>query len=122
MLSGAVVLEPRRIRAALEIILRRVSFGEEPAHRLELIGPVEVGGARNRELGVVEVRSQVSERKCLDRLGGAAEQCQKFGVASRGDHLATRYRDGVYPMARFDHVAAHDVNLDQPHARSLRKG
>ena len=48
---GAVVLEPRRLGAALEVVLRRLRLREQAAHRLELLRTMEVRGARDRDLG-----------------------------------------------------------------------
>ena len=62
VLSRAVVFEACRLRAALEVVLRRAGPGEQAAHRLELFGPMEVRGAGDRDLGIVEVRPRANER------------------------------------------------------------
>ena len=62
VLARAVVLEPRRLRAALEVVLGRARLREQALHRLELIGPVQVRRARDRDLGVVEVGSRADDR------------------------------------------------------------
>ena len=52
MLSRAVVLEACRLRAALEVVLRRAGLGEQAPHRLELVGPMEMRRAGDRDLGI----------------------------------------------------------------------
>ena len=47
---------------------------EQAPHGLELVGAMEVRRARDRDLGVVEVRPRAHERQRLDRLRGAPEE------------------------------------------------
>ncbi len=120
VLPGAVVLEARGLRAALEVVLGRVGLREEALHRLELIRPMEMRGAGDRDLGVVEVGPGAHDRERLDRLRRAAERRDELGIAARGDDRAVGHRDGVDAMPRLDEIAAPGFDHDRLHDLSLR--
>ena len=74
VLARAVVLERRRLRPALELVLVRRRLREQAAHGGELLGPGEVGGGRDRDLLVGEVVARPHERERLERLGRRAQE------------------------------------------------
>ena len=82
VLPGAVVLEAGGLRAALEVVLGRVGLREQALHGLELVRPMEMRGAGDRDLGVVEVGSGTHDGQCLERLRRAAEERDELGIAA----------------------------------------
>jgi len=119
VLPGAVVLEPRRASvqsdsAALELVLRGRCLGEKASDRVELLGPVEVRRARDRDLGLVEVGPRSDDGERLYRLGRAAEERDERGIAGARDDLALPHRDAVCAVSRLDDAAPrglHDYGI-----------
>ena len=109
------MLDPRRLRAALEVVLGRARLREQAAHRLELIRPMKVRRARDRDLGVVEIGSRAHDRQRLDRLRRAPEEGHELRVTARLDDPPVGHGDGVHAMARLDDVTAHDLDHDRFH-------
>ena len=68
------MLEPGRLRSALEVVLGRGGLVQQTPHGLELVGPMQMRRAGDRDLGVVEVRPRADKRQRLDRLRRAAEE------------------------------------------------
>ena len=99
VLSGAVVLEPSRLGAALELVLARRRLREQRADGLELIGAVKVRRAGDGDLGFGEIGAQADDRQRLDRLRRAAEVRQELGIADLLDDRAVRDSDGVDAVA-----------------------
>ena len=92
------MLEPRGLRAALEVVLARVGLREEALHRLELVRTMEMRRAGDRDLGVVEVGPRAHERKRLDRLRRAAEERDERRVAARRDDASVGHGDSVHAV------------------------
>ena len=82
---------------------------------LELLRPVEVRRAGDRDLVVGEVRHHPSDRQRLERLRGAAQIRDERGVAARLDDLPVENRDRVNVMPGFDGVAASCLDDDPLH-------
>ena len=116
VLAGAVVLEPRRLRPALEVVLRRARLRQETLDRRELIRAMQMRGARDRDLGVVEVGSRADDRQRLDRLRGASEERHERGVSPRSDDLTICSRDGVDAVSRLDDLTPALLHHDRVHA------
>ena len=105
VLSRAVVLEACRLRAALEVVLRRAGPGEQAPHRLELFGPMEVRGAGDRDLGIAQIGSRANDGQRLERLRRAPEERAELRVSAGVDD--TRLRT---PRPR-----ARDASPRRPH-------
>ena len=115
MLSRAVVLEPCRLRAALEVVLRRAGLGEQAPHRLELVGPMEVRRAGDRDLGIVQIGPRANDGQRLERLRRAAEERAELRVSAGIDDLPVGDRDGVHAVPRLDDLTAPDLDHDRLH-------
>ena len=98
VLARAVVLEPCRLGAALEVVLRRAGPREQAPHRLELIGPMEVRRARDRDLGIAQIGSRANDGQRLERLRRAPEERAELRVTAGVDDLPVRHGDGVHAM------------------------
>ena len=124
MLSGAVVLDPRRsgvgsTRSALEVVYAGRRLREQAAHDLELLGTCQMRGAGDCDLDFIEVASRPQEWKRLDRLRRAPEVGNQLGVSCRGDDRAARDGDRMRPVARLDDVAPSGLDENDVHARSV---
>ena len=115
MLSGAVVLEPRRFDTALEIVLGCLRLREQAAHRVELLRTMEVRRAGNGYLRVVEIRPHANQRQCLERFRSAPKVGDERGVAARLDDLPVGdgYRVNVVPG--FNHTPTKNLDDDRFH-------
>ena len=100
---------------ALEVVLRGMGVGEDPAHHRELLRRRSVGGADERELLVVEVGSCPRDGKRLHRLGGGTEVRDQPRVADRKLDAPVADGDRVHHVARLDHVAALDFDHEGVH-------
>ena len=118
MLPRAVVLEPRGLRAALEVVLGRTCLREQSPYRLELIRPVQVRRAGDRDLGIVEIRTYADDRKSLDRLRRAPEVREERRIAAGVDDFSVGDGDGVDPMAAFHDVTSPGVDDERVHVAS----
>ena len=107
----------RRLEAAFEVVLGRTGLREQTADGLELLRPVEVRRAGDRDLVVGEVRHHPHDRQRLERLRRAAQVRDERGVAARLDDLTVEDRDRVNVMPGFDDVAASYLDDDPLHGR-----
>jgi hypothetical protein len=99
------------VRAAGEVLLRTTRLLEEAGRHGQVAQLAVVGGARERNFGVVYAEgvggAVLDQREYLDRLGARAPVRDEIGVAGRGDELAVRTCDsGRNPMTRLDNAAA----------------
>ena len=115
VLSRAVVLEPCRLRAALEVVLRRAGPGEQAPHRLELFGPMEVRGAGDRDLGIAQIGSRANDGQRLERLRRAPEERAELRVSAGVDDIPVGHGDSVHAMPRLDDLTAPDLDHDRLH-------
>ena len=115
VLAGAVVLDPLRADAALEVVLGGRRRGEHPANDRELLGRRAVGGADERDLP--------SSRSGRARTTGSA--CSGFaderryvtspGSPARKLHPAAADGDGVDDVPRLDDVSARHLDDEWLH-------
>ena len=99
---------PSLLQPELEIVLGRVRVREELARRLDLLGRVVMGRARDCDLVLREVVARAHERQCLDRFRGGAHEADELRVAGARDDLAAAHRDSMYAVPRLDDsVPAH---------------
>ena len=117
-LPGAVVLEPGRLRSALEVVLGRGGLVQQTPHGLELVGAMQMRRTRDRDLGVVEVRPRTHHRQRLDRLRRAAEERDELGIAARRDDRAVRHRDCVHVVPSLLVPASEADDGDSLHPRA----
>jgi hypothetical protein len=110
VLPRAVVLDAGGLRPALEIVLFGAGLREEAPNGLELIRSVEMRRARDRHLGVVEIRPRAYERKSLERLRRAAEERDELRVPGRRDDRSAFDGDSVHTMLCLHRVAARDFD------------
>ena len=123
MLAGARVLDRCRLRARFEVGLGCVRLREQRPDDLELLGPGEMRGARDRDLAVVEIGTRADERERLDRLGGGAEEDEQPRIAGLGNDLPVADGDGVHGVHRLDDAAADHLDLDRiGHSRETTHG
>lgn len=113
---GAAVLD-----AALELPLACRRLGQEPADRVEVLGPAAVRRRGDREVAAVEVLAGVRERQGLERLRGRAQESHERRIAGRRDDLAVTNGDGMDDMARFDRTASPDLDSQRLHAWTLNE-
>ena len=108
---------PRRARlgAALEVVLRRVGPGEQAEHRLELFGAMEVRGAGDRDLGIVQIGSRANDGQRLERLRRAPEERAELPVSAGVDDTPVGHGDSVHAKRRFDDLTAPDLDHDRLH-------
>ena len=109
------MLEPCRLGAALEVILRRASPGEQAPHRLELVGPVEVRRAGDRDLGIVQIGPRAHDGQRLERLRRAAEERAQLRVSAGVDDPPSGDGDGVHAVLRLDDLTAPNLDNDRLH-------
>ena len=76
---------------------------------------MEMRGAGDCDLGIVEIGTRPDDRKRLYRLRGAPEMSDERRVAAGADDLPVRYRHGVDAMGRFDDAAAGYLDHDRLH-------
>ena len=115
MLARAVVLQPRQLGPALEVVLRRVGRGENTPHDRELLRRRAMRRADEGDLLVVEIRPRPDDGQCLDRLRGGAEEADE-GWVPRGELEApVTDRYGMDEMAGLDHLAARHLDDDRLH-------
>ena len=119
VLAGAVVLEPRRLRPALEVVLGRLGALEQHAHRGELFGQRQVRRRGDRELPRIEVVVRARERERLEGLRRRAEEALQPGIARGLDDPAVLHRNGVHPVRRLNDVAPPDDDTDGIHRWTL---
>ena len=121
VLAGAVVLERRRLGAALELVLGRGRLREQAADRGELLGRGEVRGGRDRDLLRRQVVARADERQRLERLRRRAEvgdPVRRRRPARRPPRRGRRRR-GRGASPRRPRRAAR-CTADRLHGRSLR--
>src|SRR5207247_2658557 len=119
MLARAVVLERRRLGAALELVLGCSRGGEQAADGCELLRASEMRRAGDGELLVGQVGSGLYERECLERLGRGAEECHEAWVAGMHRQAACVDNRGVHAMPRLEDAAAPHLDLDRLHLGSI---
>ena len=122
VLAGAVVLEPRRLRAALEVVLGRTRLRQQ-ARAPARADRADAGATRTRSRSRRR-RGRVARgrRQRLDRLRRAAEEGHERRIAARLDDLAVgrrrRHGRGVAPRRASPRSTSTRISA---HARSLRK-
>ena len=115
VLPRAVVLEPCRLRAALEIVLVHPRLGEQAEHGSELIRTVEVRRAGDRDLPVVEIGTRTNERECLKRLRRAAEVRDEVRIAGRRDDRTVGDCDGMDGVPSLHDAGPSGLDHDRSH-------
>ena len=114
MLARAVVLEPRRLRPALELVLSGGRVRQKAAYSVDLARAREVRGAGDGELVVSEIWPRSRKRQRLNRLRRRAEVGDERRVAGRLDHPPVLYDDRLNPMSRLDDSTAAENDLQWP--------
>ena len=113
MLARAGVLDRRRLGPVSRSASVAGAAASSAADGLELLGPGEVRGARDRDLAVVEIGTRTDERERLDRLRRRAEEDEPPWIAGLGHDLPVPDGDGVDGVHRLDDAAARHLDLDR---------
>ena len=103
------------VRAALQVLLGDTSSLEQAQHGLELVGPVEVRRAGDRDLGIVQVRPRAHDGQRLERLRRAAEERAQLRVSAGLDDPPSGEGDGVHAVLRLDDPTAPNLDDDRLH-------
>lgn len=112
VLPGAGVSDGRT-NARLEVRFGRGGTAEEAADGGELFRSSEVGGARDRDLPIVEVVECPHEGESLERLGRGAQEGQDARIAGFRDDLPVANRNRVHGVNSFDDLASGHLDLDR---------
>ena len=112
------MLEPGRLRSALEVVLGRGGLVQETPHGVELVRTMQMRRTGDRDLGVIEVRPRTYKRQRLDRFRRTAEERDELGIAARRDDRAVRHGDRVHVVPRLLVPASEADDRDPLHPRA----
>jgi len=115
VLAGAVVLEPRRLGTALEVVFRRPCLRKQAPHGVDLIRTMEVRRAGDGDLGLVEIRSRPNHGQRLERFRRAPKVGDERGVAAGVDDRPAGDSDRVNVVPGLDHAAPGNLDDYRSH-------